>query len=397
MSRKHGQPGFTLVELMIAIGLMLIITLQLNIIFNQSRKMFLAADAMVQVFQNARSALDLMERDISNVQKTSQMEFFKDNRTRPDGCGYGIFNEGEELHGNEPDGIAPRFFNGLPYSYSMSLKREEYEPKDRRIGGKYRKDSLYFRTVTSIDGKPKEALVLYELDTGQTNNIRPRPILRRTLWEIDKLDAQGVPKIKKHDAMDLCYYVDDFRVELYYRDKRARGIGQFYDAKEATTSPPAGDTQPPNLKRYGSGESYGVMCVAKNEPLVYAPLSTSDDPKVGAVLTLQNIPLGPVAPGDEMYLISKPDPTSNACEDFGGPVTISKIDATTQGVLKIHFDQAPFMINKLGAMRSQGIPQLDVDWRAGWLPPALRVRMKVKDSRSEELRTIERVFQILKS
>src|SRR4051812_24008441 len=121
--RSARQAGFTLVELMIAIGLMLIITAQLNIIFAQSQKLFIGANAMVEVFSNARQAFDTMERDISNIQKTSQMEFFKDDITRP--YGYGIYNLGEQIDNQ----LAPRFFDGVPYVYGMALKQNPtYQP-----------------------------------------------------------------------------------------------------------------------------------------------------------------------------------------------------------------------------------------------------------------------------
>lgn len=394
----RSPAGFTLVELMIAISLMLIITLQLNIIFNQSRKLFIAADAMVQVFQNARSALELLERDIANVQKTSQMEFFKDDIQRFP-YGFRIFNEGEQI-----TGIQPRFFPGVDYIYGLALKERRYDPKDRKEGKDYRRDAIYFRAMTMIDGTPKDALIQYELDIGpQPSNPLPRPILRRTLWEVEKIAVGGDPVIKKHAAQDICYYATEFKAEVFIRDKRKNGMGRFYGAKEATVAPPAGDPQPPNLRRYDTGDSYGIMCVARNEPNNWATLLTAAaQPPAGGgpsgnYLEIPGERLAPLAAGDKMYLLVEPDPGSNAREDFGGPLTISKIDATQGGAARVWFEEAGLIAQKLGKKRKDGVPRVNVDWRAAWLPPAIRVTLKIKDARSEEIRTIERIFQILKS
>jgi prepilin-type N-terminal cleavage/methylation domain-containing protein len=384
--------GFTLVELMIAIGLMLIIMLQLNIIFNQSRQIFLAADAMVQVYQNARSALDLMERDIANMAKTSQMEFFADKEKD---WGKGIYNpeEGETISG--PSGVNPRFFEGVPYVYALSIRQNaKYTPKEAKEGGPYRRDGLYFRTVTAVDGKPAEALVRYDLYIGeQPENPLKRPILQRTLWEVDRVGAGGVPQVKKHDTMDVCYYVQDFQVELFLRDKRRRGVGRFYSAEEATVHPPTADAAPPRLFRYGAGDVFGVMCVSKNEQQAPGVLSTAD-----ATLTIADrqdrLPM--LAAGDLMYVITRPD-AGGQREDFGGMLRIKRITPDPNKGTIVEFDQSPIMIEKMANKRKNGTTTIECDWRAGWLPPALRITMKVKDWRSLEVRTIQRIFQILRT
>jgi prepilin-type N-terminal cleavage/methylation domain-containing protein len=401
MTTPRRAAGFTLVELMIAISLMLIITMQLNIIFNQSRKMFISANAMVEVYQNARSALDVMERDIANIAKTSQMEFFHD-KVNID-YGHGIYNEelGEALLGSQ--GVQPRFFDGVPYIYGLAMKQNKsYMPKNAKEGGPYRRDSLYFRTMTTVDGKPHEALCEYDLWIGDQGDANPvqRPILRRTLWDVESVRADGTPVVKKHDAMDICYYVEEFKTEIFLRDKRKGGIGRFYTPMEATLAhAPAGDIDPPNLHRYGAGDMYGIQCVSRSEPGQGKPgqLRTLD---AHLLLSGDASLLAPIGPGDQMYVISQqPDPNNPKIrEDFRGPVTISKITVDPKsGLSDVEFDEGPFMITRMTQYKQKGIQTLPCDWRVGWLPAALRVTMKVKDSRSLELRTIQRTFQILRS
>lgn len=415
MKMPSKQAGFTLVELMIAIGLMLLIMLQLNIIFNQSRKMFIAANAMVEVYQNARSALDLMERDISNIRKTHQMEFFHD---LPADYGNGMYNEDltfngmkEALSGPAPTGIDPRFFPGVPYIYAMCMKEDKYHPeiKNAKWGGPYRADSLYFKTMTVVEGKPHEALALWELYYGDQGPSKPRerPILRRTLWDVERVKADGTPEVKKHDATDVCYYVEEFKTELFLRDKRTSGVGRFYSPSEAVFGAPKINQETgthdaleqPNLHRWASGsELYGIMCVTRNEAganaLAPAKLRTVD-----AVLQVSGSTLPMLAAGDEMYIQSRVADPGNpkVMQDFKGPVTISKINVDKAGTTTVEFDQAPFMILKMQPYFKANMADITVDWRAGWLPSALRVTMKVKDSRSLEVRTIQRIFQILRS
>ncbi len=393
--RRTPQSGFTLVELVIAIGLMLIITLQLSIVFNQSRQIVTAADAMVEVFQNARAALDMMERDIANMQKTHQMEFFADNKTRSD-YGVGIYNEnmGEELRGS--NGISPRFLDGVDYVYALALKQNPpYMPAVRTHGGPYRRDALYFRTMTLVEGRPADALVLYELWIGDREGTpRERPILRRTLWEVERVDTQGIPQIKRHEPQDVCYYVEEFKVEAFLRDKRKRGVGRFYSPKEMTAgSAPLGDPSPPNLRRYGSGETYGVMCVSRSE-VTAGLLDTADG---SLTITDNRIPM--VGSGEQLYLTTRANPNVPALrlpQDYGGPLTIGQIAAVNQGV-RIWFEQSPMLAQKNRSLLQDGITQVQCDWRVGWLPPAIRVTLKVKDARSQEVRTIQRIFQILRT
>src|SRR5687768_69880 len=121
--RTRAQGGLTLVELMIAIALMLVMTLQLQIVFGQSRQLYLAADALAQVYQNARGALDQIEKDLANAVLTDQMDFYNDNRTAAIGVGH--YNRGEEnafLRGN--------FLPGQNYMHAMAFRQpKEYMPK----------------------------------------------------------------------------------------------------------------------------------------------------------------------------------------------------------------------------------------------------------------------------
>ncbi len=317
--------GFTLIELMVAIALMVVIVLQIQIVFNGARRLYERSDAMVQVFQNARNALDLLERDLKNAIKTDQMEFFNDRQTAA--YGRGSYNVGEEnpvLRG--------RFLPGLDYVPAFSVEQpRSYTPRLQNQGGPYRMDAIYFRTVANIKGVPKEVLVRYELFAGIDPQSNPRrwPVLRRTLIEVESVDpTTGFPIVKVHDPVDVCYYVQEFKVELYVPDYASGVVGRFYSPNEAVAggTPPRGDAHPPELKRYGGGGDTAVICIEEGQGQL-----TADGDLVMADR------LRRVRPGDTMYVITRP-PSGQTPQDFGGPLTIRGIDRTQPGQTRVSFE-----------------------------------------------------------
>lgn len=64
---RLGSRGFTLLELMIAIALMLIVMLMLRTMFVTAQDMYVRASRRVEVYQQARAALDLIEQDFMRI------------------------------------------------------------------------------------------------------------------------------------------------------------------------------------------------------------------------------------------------------------------------------------------------------------------------------------------
>lgn len=381
--RTRGSRGFTLVELMIAIALMLVITLQLQIIFNGSRIMFSKAEALVEVFQNARNAIDLMERDLSNAVLTDQMEFFYDSRTRSVGVGH--FNNDEVL----PE-LRNNFFQGTPYIHSFAVKQpREFQPLQAIQGGPYRRDAFYFRTYTTVAAVSKEALVEYSLWIG-TDPDRPRdlPILQRRITELERIDSQGRPVIVKHPPTDVCYFVQEFKVEPFFRDRSRGSVGRFFSPQEAV----AGGSSvyhAPNMARYGSSGDVGLVCVERGDGTLDTATAAL---RIDNVVNSPQVPLQHVGPGSKVYLLTRPITGQTFQTDFGGYLTIKEIDRTTSpGQTLLRFEEEVAMRTMMGALTA---PTLGCDFRAAFLPPAVRISMKIKDTKSEEIRTIQRIFRV---
>src|SRR5437764_7376642 len=94
MIRSRRGRGLTLVELMVAMALMTVLTGTIIFIFSQAQSIYAHVDAKVKVYQYARTALDVMERDLANVVNSPDMDFFQDGGN---GTKNGHYDAGEEL------------------------------------------------------------------------------------------------------------------------------------------------------------------------------------------------------------------------------------------------------------------------------------------------------------
>ncbi len=72
-----NRSAFTLVELIVAISLAAMIILITAIIFKQASSAFSESDARNEVYQNVRTAFDIIKRDISGATLNTNYELFK--------------------------------------------------------------------------------------------------------------------------------------------------------------------------------------------------------------------------------------------------------------------------------------------------------------------------------
>ena len=387
MTNRRDEAGLTLVELMIAIALMLIMVLQLQIIFGNARGLYLGADAMAQVYSNTRSVLDQIEKDVANAIKTDQMEFYNDNRATAAGVGH--YNPGEENLGLMGKVIPGR------YIHSFLVKQPKpYTPKDIvKVGGPYRHDSIYFRTFTNIMGVPREALVEYRLWLGNDDaDPRQRPILQRIVTgpKIDKntgvpqYDAAGNPLYERQDPQDVCYYVQEFKVEMFITDKSHHGhIGRFYSPKDVAVQrvgqqQPAqpDNAYPASLVNLSSGDTYAVEAMDGADAFDQGAVMSKAD---GRLHLRNGDRVSQLGPGDKMYCISKPDAvTANTSLDFNNAyLTVKHVNSPSNagGETTVEFEEEA----DIQRLIPNAAAELTMAYRGAWLPAAIRVQMKIKD------------------
>jgi prepilin-type N-terminal cleavage/methylation domain-containing protein len=73
--RRNTEPGFTLLELLAAMAVLSVMIVMLFAAFSQASRAWLIAENRVETFTQARAALDLMSRELSQTITTSNISF----------------------------------------------------------------------------------------------------------------------------------------------------------------------------------------------------------------------------------------------------------------------------------------------------------------------------------
>lgn len=408
-SRRHG---FTLVELLIAIALMTILTGTVVFIFIQSQKIFITVDAQVQVYQYARYAFDQMERDLANVVDSANMDFF-DDLPPPTGIP-GRYDPGEQVGTNGIPGTWP---DGQVYRHAFTLRQPPTYPAwgaEGARGVEFRQDSIYFKTVLSQSGKTTTALVEFAL----TDLAKERPRMVKRLWKVTDVDISN-PLRQRYQindgsgeplSSDLCLYAVASQIKLFLRNRRLDVVGGYFEAQEMVqgvrrTLPDRTTLEllprhanyyapPPGAQFAGAGGSV-VQCFYDeyHDPNRGNPdLGVFEPDEEGLFKTQANFQFPMLRAGDKLWVSGGGlQAKEYTIKGFVKPDRTPWEEGDQESDLRIEFVEN---IEWPGAMKGQ---TLNVRYKASWLPPALRMTLRIKDSKSRETRTVERVFKILTS
>ena len=401
--------GFTLVELLVAIALMTILTGTVVFIFIQSQKIFITVDAQVQVYQYARYAFDQMERDLANVVDSANMEFF-DDLPPPTGIP-GRYDPGEEVGTNGIKGTWP---DGNAYRHAFTLRQPPVYPGWGDKGEMFRQDSIYFKTVLSLSGRTTTALVEFALD--DMGKERPRMVKR--LWKVTDVDASN-PLRQRYQinggsgeplSSDLCLYAVESKIKLFARNRRTNIVGGYYEAKEFVegvrrTLPNRQTIEvlprhhnyynpPPGAPFAGAG---GLMVECfydeyHDPQRSQADLGVFEPGEEGLFQTQAHYQFPMLKAGDRIWISGGGlQAKEYTIKGFVKPNRTPWEEGDQISDMRIEFEEG---IEWPGSMKGQ---TLQVRYKASWLPPALRMTLRIKDAKSRETRTVERVFKILTS
>jgi hypothetical protein len=391
---------------MVAMALMTVLTGTIIFIFAQAQTIYAQVDAKVKVYQYARTALDTMERDLANVVITADMDFFSDGTPRN-----GHYDPGEELNGGT--GIdqteEKRLKLGMPpnnYHYGFTLRSPTYYPGTD--GKKHARDSIYFKTITQYQGQTTAALVEYAM----VDSTRERPKLQKRIWYVTGIDQvtnrvqiNGSPSATIPIEQDLCLYVTDVSFQIYVKNNR-RGQdpadkftpGTFYSAQDlidGKMDPVTGVPPFAAMRNYWDGGknqpagngNYMVMCFY--DP-THDPGGTDmgrfDKRDNGLFHTGTDFEFPMLGPGDKVYLWAFPNAAGIQPNDY----TIKGF-RDVGGVKRMEF------MERISTTSPQFPDPCEVPYRAAWAPPAVRVKLKIKDEKAKEIRTISRTFKVLAS
>lgn len=311
---------FTLVELLVSVALMVVLTGTITFVFLQAQEIFNRTTSQVEVQQQARWLLDVLERDLQGVERTTQMGFFRDKLLGTKDR----YDVGEEL---PLLGAAPDPF---PYHRALTVRQRT----EGQGSATLRRDSILLSTSTIVNGDLRRALVEYALE-GQGERRR----LVRRVWV-----HPGPAPVSQTPGP----YVEDLRFELFAKT-RSGEAGDFREARalarQGLLSDRDGATVQACYQGSGRFDAAGLFRPSGALPLL----------QVGDRLTLQvgsgqvpQLTLREVAP-DSVRFVEPIDP----------------------------------------AWRGRDLPYL-----AGWLPAALRIRLRVRDRQGRSARVVSRVVRL---
>ena len=359
----RSRKAFTLVELIMAVTLMLILTGSIAYIFYTSRQLFSDGEQAVFILQNIRNANEIMAQDFIAAKRTHDMEFWDDSGEPPNGH----FDRNETIVNGQLDfpGVAreSRGYNAAMTIIASTYKDPKYE-QDRE--DPLRCDAVYFRTTAMIDKELRDCLIAYMLEVKpppaeepEIKSLQPRepdrPVLKKyTVYR----DQTGMYKVKEED---LCSYVQSFKIEYWFNDPYDGVAREWRSLKNG---------------RYIEFAYKGTGELKQNGQFQVEQIN--DDIGTGATPDK----MSQIGEGDRIYLYH--DPTEQWPAAFNKDYAIETIDRKKDAPLTITF--------KPGV--APPIPMTNVSFRAGYLPPALQIRMQVTDEKRRQVRTFEAIYKL---
>jgi type II secretory pathway pseudopilin PulG len=425
-NRRGPTAGITLIELMVAMALMTVLTGTIIFIFSQAQTIYGLVDAKVKVYQYARTALDVMERDLANVVNSADMDFFQDGAS---GTKNGHYDKTEELgNGVGLDQTEEKRLSLFApvFHYAFTLRQPKYytNPKFNDNNRPHAHDSIYFKTITQAQGNTVSAIVEYALVDWKD---RERPKLQKRMWIItgtdpgtNKVIVNG-PPIGTNTSQttpveqDLCLYVTDVQFSIFVKNNRLGAVqsdrftpGTFYTAQQlvdAKTDPVTSVPPFPPHRNFWNGaqfkpegsDDYMVQCY-------YDPshdgkgndFGVFEQKENGLFHTQSFFDFPMLGPGDKIFIFDAPQPPGTPLL----PAGLQTNDYTVKGWREV-LGQPQKRIEFVERITTSGTgfpaSGLVCAYRASWLPPAVRVKLRIKDERAKEIRTISRTFKVLAS
>lgn len=190
----NKQKGFSLIEILVAFGIMAILTIVLASVFNSASKAFSITDKKTELYQNARIVLDQISREVRTAM---------------------VYNVGTK------------------YGFHIRAGDTYFPPLDGLAGTR----SLYFLGPWSVNTDQVSQTVEfgYYIDHGPDNTIDRDNILMRCA-EPDRVSGAANPRynymtdsdwMKDNQFEPLAYGVSDLQITWYGRTPEAWQGGEY--------------------------------------------------------------------------------------------------------------------------------------------------------------------------
>lgn len=216
IGNRNWSRGFTLIELMVAIGLATILVGTVAMIFYGSTDIFKTSESRITIYGNARAAMDVMARDISSMlpRDSGQQRMYIWN---------GGTSEGNDRGNPATDTIQFRAI--VPVN---STRHGNQAPPAGQLASPTLM-TVHVLYSLRLDDDPEILGITNQ--TNATATGRPLYVLRKRLFDVATLGAQGTvapaagfpaagdaldganPNLYADETGDLCHYVLSFNLE----------------------------------------------------------------------------------------------------------------------------------------------------------------------------------------
>ncbi|MFN0057994.1 MAG: PilW family protein [Planctomycetota bacterium] len=237
--------GFTLLELMVALGLTSVIVLIVTRIGTDAQFLYESMQSRVEIYQKMRYALDELRDDLQGWVPIADLEYFVD-RAQANRSLNGHWEEGEELDGPSRElnlaGGRPRFYDEGPQIQERYYTVDKGGAKSRHYAF-----SVYFRAPTEVEGELRSANIEYllmdskDLDAEGEKGAEAASRVGEELTDntdlvlvkivryidVDKSNFNTSELIVKVKRFDLCQNVTDFKIEYYADNPGDRHPGRY--------------------------------------------------------------------------------------------------------------------------------------------------------------------------
>lgn len=440
--RRHSRrEGFTLVELMVALALAAMISVGIMFISTTARETYSKTVARVEVYNRFRLALHTVQKDLSSWVPTMELEFYIDGRGGGGARRNFHWEPGEELPARR-DERGPGVVDGGQrgkYDEFASILERYYESNERsqlaagddsyKVHDAYQ---VYFRAFTFVDGAMRQANVEYMLvDPSQppsrwVNGVPPPPtrveendVKNLALYKIVRyfdIQPDAIQKLAAYPVrrrvLEVATNVTDFRVEYLAHNPFARGTAgtpRFVTPSDDHGRPVEPATQPrripipgvPGGVGYRKFFGYGSVKLDEKYPLAtaYAALFGDDGltppghrPVRFGFPRNPNISFAELVPGDRIYVFTQSQRGGVGAQGGIGsanrliafPAGDYTVKANLQGMLEFAEDVDSSTWN------SQD--QAPIYYKAGYVPSALRVTLRMVDDDGINPKTMQQVI-----
>jgi prepilin-type N-terminal cleavage/methylation domain-containing protein len=420
------RAGFTLVELMVALGLAAIISVSIMFISSQARLAYQETVKKVDVYNRFRYALHTIDKDLQGWIPTGELEFFNDGRSGRKVNQHWAPGEEEpdrsdEYGTGQVDGGIYKSYDEFAHIIQRHyLSREPFQGE--KVHDAYQ---LYFRTLTYIDGAVREANVEYMLlDPKKMVNGMPQPPDRVDLADVANLSLYKIVRYQvlspeslfklqentiKRKVLEVSTNVTDFKVE-YLVDKSAfsRVSPWFRTPEEDFQNPVEAVTRPKRMENAGPRPAYrkvfgyGSAKIEEKFPLAIAQKARRGDDQLARVgadhlpvkfgfLNVREITFAELTPGDQIFVFVDQGQGGGA-QSFQGrevagasrqfPPGDYTVRSNLNGLLEFEED--------IDSTSWQNNQQSGLYFKAPFLPSALRVTIRVVDDSGQNPKTLQR-------